>query len=133
MKKILLIIALFLSAPVFAANTTEYRDGSVVVTIGQLSLASTTTSDGFLLGPYQSGSLQCVWASITGPNSTFILQFSNDNSNWDDVSGAATTTSGASGSGTWIIEPMVSRYARVKVSSASTTGTLNCISVLKKF
>lgn len=86
-------------------------------------------TDTFYLSFYQSASIQCAWADVGGTTPEYKLQFSNDNSNWDDVSGVTTVTTGSSGSDTWLMEPVSVRYSRVNVSTASTTGTLDCIAV----
>ena len=131
MKKIIIGISLFFTLSAFATTST-YREESTLVTLSQISTNSTNNTDSISLGPYQSGSIQCVWSSVTGTQPVYKLQFSNDNSNWDDVSGASTTTSGASGSSTWIVDPIISLSARILISTTSTTGNLNCTTVLKR-
>lgn len=131
MKKLILAI-LLLALPVQAANTIQYRDNSDLVTMSQISTTGTNSTTALDLGLYQSGSIQCVWAAVTGTQPIYKLQVSNNNSNWDDVSGASTVTVGAAGSGTWMLSPIVSRYARISVATASSTGTLDCKGVFKK-
>ena len=131
MKKLILAIGLLLSLPA-QALTTVYRDGSDVVTVAQVNTDTVAGTEAIPLGPYQAGSVQCIWASVTGVQPVFALQLSNNNSNWDTLSSATTTTTGAAGSSTWIVDPFVSRYARIYISTTSTTGNLNCISVLKR-
>lgn len=131
MKKLLLALLLFAS-PVFGAATYEYGDGWVGVTLSQISTASNNATTAFSLGPYESAGIQCVWGALAGPNPTFVLQTSNDNSNWNNVTGASTATTGASGSSTWLVSPLVSKYARIYIPTSSTAGTLDCIGVLNK-
>lgn len=131
MKKIIIGVSLFSALSAFATTST-YREDSTLISLSQISTTATNNTDSISLGPYQSGSIQCVWAAVSGTQPVYKLQFSNNNSNWDDVSGASTTTSGASGSGTWIVDPIISLSARILVSTTSTTGTLNCTAVLKR-
>lgn len=129
MKKLILVLCL-ISFPLFAS--TEYRDGSDIVTTAQINTNAVGATESIPLGPYQAAGVQCVWASVTGTQPIYKLQTTNDDSNWDNVTGASTTTTGGSGSATYLIEPLVARYARIYVSTTSTTGTLNCKAVLKR-
>lgn len=128
MKKFLLIVALLFSLPAFA-DTIAYRDKSVTITSSQISTAATNSTNSIDLGAYRIGSVQCKWDSVNGTQPVFKLQVSNNGANWDDVSGASTTTTATSGSSTFLIDPLISRYARVNVSTASTTGTLDCVTI----
>ena len=112
------------------ALTTSIRDGHVVFTASSISTTTTdSVSDTFPLGRYDQTSFQCVWASVTGTQPQFKLQVTNDTTNWDDVAGAATVTTGGSGSSTWLFQGLPSRQARVKISTASTAGTLVCTAI----
>ncbi len=129
MKKLLLLL-LFPSV-CFAANTFEYRDNSIEVTSSQINTHTAPNGTTAIeIGQDQAAAVQCVWASVTGIQPVFKLQTSNDNSNWDDVSGASTTTTGASGSSTFRSDHLVAKYGRVYVSTTSTAGTLDCITIL---
>ena len=87
-----------------------------------LSGANSYTFSG--TAPYQNISFQYVWASVVGAASDFKLQASNDNSNFDDVTGYTASTSGASGSGSFQITGYSALFYRVLVTSASTSGSL---------
>lgn len=131
MKKLsFLLVALLVSWSVYAANTIEYRDKSVVVTSSQIATTALNNTTAIDLGAYDAGSVQCVWAAVAGTQPVFNLQVSNDGTNYDNVSGATTTTTGAAGSSTFLVQPFVSRYARIYVATSSTAGTLDCKSVL---
>lgn len=134
MKKIFLsLMFAVLPCIVQSANSYRYRDNSVVITQDQIAVSDTNATSVFELGPYQVGSVQCVHAGVNvDRDATFVLQVSNDNSNWDSVSGASTTTVTTGGSSTWIVDPLVSRYGRVYVSTSSSAGTLDCIEVFKR-
>ena len=115
MKTILsaIILSIF---PFFvsASNTYSYRDDSVVITQSQIATSNTNSTTTFTLGPYQAGSVQCVWASVENSlPATFLLQVSNNESNWDNVSGFSTSTTATSGSSTWMVDPMISRFGTV--------------------
>jgi len=62
-------------------------------------------------------SVQIVWSTHTG-TSTFVLQTSNNGSNWDTVAGTSTTTSGVSGSTTLLISPNIFKYLRLTITAA---------------
>ena len=98
----------------------------LVVTAPQIQTTSTNnTTDSVGIAPYSQFSVQLVWASITGAQPAFKVQTSNNGTNWDDTSGATHTTSGASGSHTIYVSGATGRLARVAVSTASTTGTMD--------
>lgn len=87
-----------------------------------LSGTNSATFDG--TAPYENLNFQYVWSSVVGAASSFKLQVSNDNSNWDDVSGVTGATSGASGSASWQLTGYSGAFFRVLVTSASTSGNL---------
>lgn len=137
MKQLFLLVLCLWSFSAFSANTIAYKDKSVQVTSSQITTLGQDKATGynttpFDLGSYDSGSVQCAWASVSGGTPVYVLQVSNDGTNWDSVSGASTTTSGTSGSGTFLIEPFTSKQARIYVSTTSSAGTLDCISILQK-
>jgi len=80
-------------------------------------------SDTFEAQEWPNISFQLVFASITGPQPAVKLQASNDETNWDDVSGATHTTSGAAESHTWWVAPSMGKQYRVAITTAATTGT----------
>jgi len=131
MKKLLFVLAFLTAIPAFATTVT-YRDKSTLISLTPISTATQSTSDSMDLGPYSSGSVQCVWAGVTGTQPVFALQTSNNGANWDAMEDASETTVGATGSNTWYIMPIVSRYSRIAVTTASSAGTLTCTSVLQK-
>lgn len=131
MKKLsLLVLALFASITAYGANTIEYRDDSLQVTSSQIATTAANSTTPVDLGPYQAGAVQCAWAAVTGTQPAYKLQVSNNQSNWDDVSGAATTTTSSSGSATYMVDPFVARQARILITTTG-TGTLDCITILK--
>lgn len=93
-----------------------------VATTIDLSAANSTTFEG--TAPFPNISFQYVWSSVVGAASSFKLQSSNDNSNFDDMTGYTGTTSGGSGSGSWQITGYSFLFYRVLVTSASTSGNL---------
>lgn len=129
MKKLIITALILLALPV-NAMTTKLNEKHAIYTAPQILTTSTSNvTESFVLGPFQSASFQCAWASVTGTAPQYKLQLSNDNSNWDDLAGAVTITSGTSGSDMLIIDPIPAKLARVNVSTASTTGTLDCVAV----
>jgi hypothetical protein len=129
MKKLLLVFSLFFALPLYAL-TTQLRGESDVVTLTQMNLGGLNSSDSIPLGPYQSGGVQCVWATATG-SPAYKLQVSNDNTNWNDVSSMTATVSGAAGSSFWTVSPFVANYAKILITTTG-TGTLDCIGVLER-
>ncbi len=130
MKKLLLFVLLF-PCLAHAANTYEYIDSATVVTSSQIATHTAKNATSTIpLGRDQSASVQCAWASVTGIQPVFALQTSNDNTNWDTVTSQTTTTTGASGSSTFRVDPLIARYGRVYVTTTSTAGTLDCVTVL---
>lgn len=77
------------------------------------------SSSAFPAGPYSSGSFQVVWSSHSD-TSTFELQMSNDGgANWDTVQLSSFTTSGASGSTTFVFDThLPGSLMRVSVTEA---------------
>lgn len=129
MKKILVIAMLLICNSAYAL-TVNIQENQVTYTAAQILTTSTSNvTESFPLGPFQNSSFQCVWGAVTGTQPQYKLQFSNNNSNWDDVPNATTITTGTSGSETWIVWPVPSTSARVNVTTASTTGTLDCKAV----
>lgn len=129
MRKIIVIALLFISSTAFGL-TTKINQNHLVYTAPVIVTTTTNSvTDTFPFGPFSTTSFQCAWASVTGTNPVYILQVTNDGTNWDDVSGATTTITSTSGSETWIVSPLPVKSARIKVSTASTTGTLDCIAI----
>jgi len=95
-----------------------YKVGNTI----DLSAANSYTFSG--CAAHQVMSFQYVWSSVVGAAAAFKLQASNDNSNFDDISGVTGATSGASGSGSWQIDGYSAMFYRVLVTSASTSGNL---------
>lgn len=87
------------------------------------------TSGDLIVQDFARVSIQMVFDGITGPQPVVKLQSSNTGDDWDDVLGATHTTTDDHESKTWWIMPCVSRYLRVYVSVASTTGTCTITAV----
>lgn len=127
MKKLIAVVLLLFCTPAFAL-TIKYSDDRAIYTMQQIQ----TTLIGNVTNTITAGavthiSIQCVHASVAQPQQiTYKLQVSNDESNWDDLAGATSTTTGASGSSTLIIDPFVMEYARINISNSSLVGTLDC-------
>jgi len=107
------------------------RNAGTAVT---LNLASSGTSSvstqtyqnpgpGFHLRDIIGYSIQFVWAG-TGLTGTAVLQWSNDNVNFTDISGSI-SVSGTSGSDGWIVSNPWYKYVRVSYTAAGGTGTAN--------
>lgn len=121
---------LFICTPQAFALTTAINEDHVKYTASSISTNTTgSVTDTFPLGPFEDLSVQCIWAGVTGTQPQYKLQVSNDASNWDDIVGALVVTTNASGSDTLIVDSIPVRNARIKVSTASTDGTLDCTAV----
>ena len=86
---------------------------------------ATNNSDAISIAAFSAVSIQVVHASHSD-TSTWALQSSNDATNWDTISGSSTTTSGASGSATLVISPVVFRQIRLTITEtdAGASSTL---------
>lgn len=123
------IVALFMCSTAHAL-TIKAAQNYMIYTVDTIQTTTTANySDTIPLGTFSDMSVQCDWASVTGTQPQYSLQTSNDGSNWDTLSGALTVTTGASGSETWIIDSIPVKNARVKITTASTTGTLDCTAI----
>ena len=70
---------------------------------------------------YSSMHIQVVWADHAD-TSDFEIQSSIDGTNWDTVTGSSTTTSGADGSESIVINPNAFKSVRVTVTEVDAAG-----------
>lgn len=131
MKRIIASIFLLFCIPVYAL-TTQLKEDHVVMTSDQFAItesSSVRASDTFPLGPYENVSIQCRWSGVGGSGATYRLENSNDETNWDAVSGTSTVTTGDGGSSTMILDPFPVRFGRIRVTSSAGSGNLDCIAI----
>jgi hypothetical protein len=124
--KILIFILMFFSAPVWALKFTQFQ----IVTAGDMSTAS-ILSPGTELRDVPLASIHAIWTG--SPVGTLIVQISGDMvadqslvTNWSDFSGSSIAINGASD----VMYNMPNagyRWARLKYTKTSGTGTLNAI------
>lgn len=102
-----------------------------VYATAQIDATGTNSSDSIPVGDYTVGTIQVVWASITGTGS-FKLQASNDGTNWNDISGATGSTSGAAGSTSFHQSSLPGLFIKLIITSAASAGTLDITATLKR-
>lgn len=129
MRKIALLLALsFLSSsPALAIYQLEPADCKMFTAAA--ASADQTSAAVNLMG-YRTGSVQVVWASLTGSvDGTIKLQVSNDKVNWVDKDGASFTLSGASGTNLISLLNITEKWYREVYAHTSISGgtvTSNC-------
>ena len=72
---------------------------------------------------YNVITFQTVWADHDADTSTLTMQTTQDLTNWDNVTGAAITTSGTDSSNFAIVQPTLFRQIRFRVSETEATST----------
>lgn len=77
----------------------------------------TNSSDALDVAAFTRLSVQVAHAAHSD-TSTWQIQSNNDATNWDNVSGTSTTTSGASGSATLQINDLTVRQIRLNITEA---------------
>lgn len=87
-----------------------------------LEADGTNNSDSVDCSQNHSILIQVVWSSHSD-TSTFEIQSSADGTNWDTVTSSETTTSGASGSESVIIDPNAFRFVRVSITEADANAS----------
>lgn len=95
-----------------------------------ISTLATNSSDSIAVDDMLCGAVQVVHAGHTISTCTYKLQHSLDGGvNWDDSDFAAVTTSGVSGSNTFLCDPLPGGLIRVIVSVANVGSSSPTITV----
>lgn len=71
----------------------------------------------------QAVCVQIAWTGTT--DGTVKLQVSNDNSQWDDLTGINTSTGGSAGTDAWNISTIGFAFMKLVYTRSSGTGTLS--------
>lgn len=131
-RYLLLLLSLLLATSVQAITVTTF-DGRVIN--AQVASADYTPSGYIDASTSTFGSVQCLWASLTGTlDGQFIVEVSNnDGTTWTAKSGAAFTVSGATGNDSISLNAVVSedRYRVRWVHNNVSGGTVNCYATFK--
>lgn len=93
--------------------------------ISAQSMGGTVTSDSTNINTAISVCIQAIWSAGSTPVGTMVLQASNDNSTWTEVTGSSLAVSGATGSNMWNVEKPAYGYIRMVYTRSSGSGTLN--------
>lgn len=115
------------------ATKTFLGGGNEKWVLTAVNASGTNSSEVVELAAHQQLSVQVVHASHDD-TSTWEIQVSNDNSNWDTLTGSSTTTSGASGSASVDVDPWHYQYGRITVTEAdgNASATLTATIVAKR-
>lgn len=86
-----------------------------------LDLSSASRTADFPVQRTATVGVQFTWSGQTAGTTDFVVQSSLNGNNFDNVTGTAFTTSGASGSETFSIANFPGKYVRAIVTSANGT------------
>lgn len=131
MHKLVFCLSLLISWSLFAFST-QVSNNHLIYTLDQFDITESTNprvSESIPAGSFSSISVQCRHSSVGGSSATYRVESSNNNTNWDVVSGSSVTTTGDAGSNTVVLDPFPMRFARVRVTTSATAGDLDCIAL----
>lgn len=88
------------------------------------SMGATFNGNAVSVARASSFSVQPVWSGGGAPAGTLKLQYSNDNTNWDDISGQ-TFAVAADGNKMFTVNNVNYNFVRLVYTRTGGTGTLN--------
>ena len=91
---------------------------------GTTSLGASFDSASFLVERMSGFALQAIWSDGSSPVGTLKLQASNDDSNWEDITGATFSVSGNSGHSMINVAEVFYTYVRAVYTRSSGSGNL---------
>lgn len=107
------------------SNTAIHEFNNLLITNGNFGADITSTSQ--VLNGVKSFAVQFIWTGATTPVGEIVLQGSNDNSTYTNISDSLLSISGNSGSCLINYDMPSFGYVRVKYTRTSGSGgTVNC-------